>query len=152
MAFQSALEQNIRSTGVFRCLECGKCTAVCPISRFDQRFSPRRTVGRALMRHDEHLLTDDRLWACVTCLSCSQVCPAAVAYTELTLGVRTEAHKLGQAAVCTHGEVIHSWMRMMKALVGQLLDLFFRERKLNHVRLPPWILETREAVYAISRS
>ncbi len=113
MTFQTTLEQSIRGTGVFRCLECGKCTAVCPISRHDHRFSPRRTVGRALMRHDEALLTDDRLWACLTCLCCSEVCPAGVAYSDLTFTVRAEARRLGQAAVCTHGEIIHSWMRMM---------------------------------------
>jgi len=65
------------------------------------------------MRHDEALLTDDRLWACITCLQCDQVCPAGVAYTDLTLAVRTEARKLGAAAVCTHGETIHVWMRLM---------------------------------------
>jgi heterodisulfide reductase subunit D len=113
MSYQAALEQAIQQTGVLRCLECGKCTAVCPISRHDHKFSPRRTVGRALMRHDEALLTDDRLWACVTCLHCSQVCPAGVAYADLTLAVRTEAGKLGHAAVCTHGETIHGWMRLM---------------------------------------
>jgi len=65
------------------------------------------------MRRDEALLVDDRLWACLTCLCCSQVCPSGVAYSDLTLSVRTEARKLGQAAVCTHGEAIHFWMRMM---------------------------------------
>jgi len=65
------------------------------------------------MRHEDALLYDDRLWACLTCLHCSQVCPAGVAYSDLTLGLRTEANKLGQTAVCTHGEVIHAWMRMM---------------------------------------
>jgi Fe-S oxidoreductase len=65
------------------------------------------------MRRDEALLADDRLWACLTCLRCSQVCPASVAYTDLTLSVRAEARRLGQAAVCTHGEAIHSWMRAM---------------------------------------
>jgi Fe-S oxidoreductase len=113
MIDQTALEHSIRGTGVFRCLECGKCTAVCPVSCYDNRFSPRRTVGRALMRHDEALLTDERLWVCLTCLSCSQVCPAGVAYSDLTLLMRTEARKRGQAAVCTHGEAIHSWMRLM---------------------------------------
>ncbi len=113
MATSTALDLSIQKTGVFRCLECGKCTAVCPVSRYDHRFSPRRTVGRALLRHDSALLTDDRLWACLTCFRCTQVCPAAVAYSDLTLSVRTEARKVGQAAVCTHGEVIHSWMRMM---------------------------------------
>jgi len=109
----SGLERKLRHTGVFRCLECGKCTAVCPISLYDHRFSPRRTVGRALMRHEADLLLDDRLWACLTCLHCSQVCPAGVAYSDLTQCLRTEAHKLGQSAICTHGEVIHGWMRMM---------------------------------------
>jgi Fe-S oxidoreductase len=113
MSNQTALELAVQKTGVFRCLECGKCTAVCPVSRYDRHFSPRRTVGRALMCHDESLLSDDRLWACLTCLHCSQVCPSAVAYSDLTLSVRTEACKLGRAGVCTHGEAIHAWMRMM---------------------------------------
>jgi Fe-S oxidoreductase len=108
-----ALEQTVQRTGIRRCLECGKCTAICPLSHHDHLFSPRRTVGRALMRRDEELLADERLWACLTCMHCSQVCPAGVAYADLTLEVRTEAHKLGRAVACTHGEVIHSWMRMM---------------------------------------
>jgi len=109
----SWLERHVRETGIFRCLECGKCTAICPISQYDHAFSPRRSVGRALMRHDEALLSDDRLWACFTCWHCSLVCPAGVAYPDLTLAVRTEARRLGAAAVCTHGEAIHAWMRMM---------------------------------------
>ncbi len=108
-----ALERAVRELGVYRCLECGKCTAICPISHYDHRFSPRRTVGRALMRHDRALLTDDRLWTCFTCLHCSQVCPVNVGYSDLTLAVRTEARRLGAATVCTHGEAIHAWMRLM---------------------------------------
>jgi len=65
------------------------------------------------MRRDGALLSDDRLWACLTCMHCSQVCPAAVAYQDLTLSVRAWAYELGRATVCTHGEAIHSWMRMM---------------------------------------
>ena len=30
------------------------------------------------MREDEHLLADDRLWSCLTCMQCSQVCPASL--------------------------------------------------------------------------
>jgi Fe-S oxidoreductase len=80
------------------------------------------------MRRDEKLLQDDRLWACISCLHCNQICPAGVAYADLTLGVRVEAHKMGQTAVCTHGETIHAWMRMMaepqlkQDRLGWLLD------------------------------
>ena len=113
MSYGKTLEQAIHETGVLRCLECGKCTAICPIARHDGGFSPRVTVGRALVRHDEALLRDDRLWTCINCLQCSQVCPAGVDYSALTKAVRVEARRLGQAALCTHGEAIHVWMRMM---------------------------------------
>jgi len=113
MSYEKTLEQAIHETGVLRCLECGKCTAICPIARYDGGFSPRVTVGRALARHDEALLRDDRLWTCINCLQCSQVCPAGVDYSALTTAVRIEARRLGQAALCTHGEAIHVWMQMM---------------------------------------
>ncbi len=113
MSYEKTLEQTIHDSGVLRCLECGKCTAICPIARYDGGFSPRVTVRRALARHDEALLHDDRLWTCINCLQCSQVCPAGVDYSALTTAVRTEARRLGQAALCTHGEAIHVWMRMM---------------------------------------
>jgi len=113
MACNAALEQTIHASGVLRCLECGKCTAICPIARHDGGFSPRLTVGRALVRRDEELLDDDRLWACLNCLQCSEVCPSNVDYASLTLAVRAAARQRGQAALCTHGEAIHVWMRMM---------------------------------------
>jgi heterodisulfide reductase subunit D len=113
MSYDKTLEQAIHESGVLRCLECGKCTAICPIARYDGGFSPRVTVGRALVRHDEALLRDDRLWTCINCLQCNQVCPAAVDYSSLTTAVRVEARRLGEAALCTHGEAIHVWMRMM---------------------------------------
>ncbi len=113
MTYEKTLEETIRESGVLRCLECGKCTAICPIARYDGGFSPRVTVGRALVRHDDALLRDDRLWTCINCLQCNQVCPAGVDYSALTTAVRVEARRLGQAALCTHGEAIHVWMRMM---------------------------------------
>ena len=113
MAYEKTLEQTIHESGVLRCLECGKCTAICPIARYDGGFSPRVTVGRALVRHDDALLRDDRLWTCINCLQCNQVCPVGVDYSALTTAVRVEARRLGQAALCTHGEAIHVWMRMM---------------------------------------
>jgi heterodisulfide reductase subunit D len=113
MTQTSSLEQAIRASGAMRCLECGKCTAICPVVRFDGGFSPRVTVGRALVRRDQDLLCDDRLWTCLNCLQCSQVCPANVDYSSLTTTVRSEARRLGEVALCTHGEAIHVWMRLM---------------------------------------
>ncbi len=113
MSYDVSLEHAIRSSGVLRCLECGKCTAICPVARYDGGFSPRATVGRAVIQRNEELLQDDRLWTCLNCLQCSEVCPANVDYAALTTAVRGEARRRGQAPLCTHGQAIHVWMRMM---------------------------------------
>ncbi len=113
MPYDSTLEQIIHATGVLRCLECGKCTAICPVARYDGGFSPRLTVGRAVVQQEDELLQDDRLWTCLNCLQCSQVCPANVDYSTLTTAIRAEARRRGETALCTHGEAIHVWMRMM---------------------------------------
>ncbi|OQY47962.1 MAG: hypothetical protein B6242_03750 [Anaerolineaceae bacterium 4572_78] len=110
---ESTLFDIAREVGTFRCLECGKCTAVCPISRYDSNFSPRRVVGQAFLGKNEDLLNSERMWSCLTCLHCSEVCPAGVAYSDLTLAIRAEAMNLGTLPACTHSQAIHTWVRMM---------------------------------------
>src|SRR5512143_4281686 len=113
MTYDTLLTPTIQTSGVLRCLECGKCTAICPVVRYDGGFSPRVTVGRALSGGDEEMLGGDRLWTCLSCFQCSQVCPASVDYSALTMAVRVAARQQGQLSFCTHGEAIHVWMRMM---------------------------------------
>ena len=66
MTYDSGIEQTIYASGVLRCLECGKCTAICPMARYDGGFSPRVTVGRALVNRNDELLDDDRHTLAVT--------------------------------------------------------------------------------------
>ena len=110
-----AIQRAIRSTKVYYCLECGKCTSVCPISRHDGAYSPRRVVEEAIMGRAEELLSDLLLWHCLTCRQCSQVCPSDVHYAEFIRALRAEAHARGQEGLCTHGQAIQTWMRMMAA-------------------------------------
>ena len=39
-----AIAHSIRQNRAYYCLECGKCTAVCPISRREVGYSPRSMV------------------------------------------------------------------------------------------------------------
>lgn len=117
------LQRTIAATRAWACLDCGKCTGVCPVSRHDGRFSPRRTVADALL--GKNALVSQRLWACLTCGRCSPVCPANVHYTTLVRDLRIEAHAVGERGPCTHGDVIHGWMRMMA--VGRSTGLTTRE-------------------------
>lgn len=105
--------QVVRQTRAYYCLECGKCTAVCPISRREAGYSPRRMVEAAITDRGVELLHDGRLWSCLTCRRCSQVCPSDVRFAEFTRGLRALAREAEQTGPCSHGETIQTWMRLM---------------------------------------
>ena len=108
-----AIKQIIKNTKAYYCLECGKCTAVCPISRREPGYSPRLTVERVLWGEGEELLTDALLWSCLTCQHCSTRCPSDVHYVEFIRDMRALARGEGEEGLCSHGEAIQTWMRMM---------------------------------------
>ena len=107
------IQQIIKRTKAYYCLECGKCTSVCPISRRDLAYSPRLTVERTIWGEGEELLTDVLLWSCLTCQQCSERCPSAVHYVEFIRDLRALARGAGQEGLCSHGEAIQTWMRLM---------------------------------------
>jgi heterodisulfide reductase subunit D len=108
-----AIKQIIKNTKAYYCLECGKCTSVCPISRRDPAYSPRLTVERTIWGEGDELLTDALLWSCLTCQHCSTRCPSDVHYVEFIRDLRALARGVGQEGFCSHGEAIQTWMRMM---------------------------------------
>jgi Fe-S oxidoreductase len=108
-----AIQQIIKDTKAYYCLECGKCTSVCPISRREPAYSPRRTVERAIWGEGEELLSDALLWSCLTCQQCAERCPSGVHYVEFIRDLRALARGEGEEGLCTHGEAIQTWMRMM---------------------------------------
>jgi Fe-S oxidoreductase len=108
-----AIQQIIKNTKAYYCLECGKCTSVCPISRREATYSPRLTVERVIWGEGEELLTDVLLWSCLTCQHCSERCPSDVHYVEFIRNLRALARGSGQEGLCSHGEAIQTWMRMM---------------------------------------
>jgi len=107
------IEAIAKATHVNDCLECGKCTANCPISRFTDAYSPRLNVGKFIQGYADQLLQDDRLWDCLTCGMCNVRCPSDVKYTEFMKRMRLEAFKAGREATCSHGGAIQSLMRIM---------------------------------------
>jgi heterodisulfide reductase subunit D len=107
-------EKNLlREFKTYYCLDCGKCTSVCPVSKYDADFSPRRIVEKAVFEGWDELLADPITWECLTCNMCSLRCPADVRFINFIRRVRTEAVPLGNESRCTHGETIHAWIRDM---------------------------------------
>lgn len=109
------LDSVLKGTNVLDCLECGKCTSNCPISRFDRSFSPRYTISSFLEESPEELLGDARLWRCLTCGLCNLRCPVDVHYSEFTRRLRAQAAADGREPTCSHGGALQALMKIMTA-------------------------------------
>ncbi|HUV60828.1 MAG TPA: hydrogenase iron-sulfur subunit [Thermoplasmata archaeon] len=107
------VKQIIEDTGAFDCVECGKCTTVCPIATLDSNFAPRTIVLRAMEGIVEDIATDRDIWTCFACEQCNAMCPYKVDYSGFIRGMREEAVKYGAAPLCSQGGLIHSVQRIM---------------------------------------
>lgn len=107
------LEDIIRETKTYYCLECGKCTAVCPVSRHNPSYSPRMMLERGLMGVENELLHDRELFSCLTCYACSRLCPSNVDYPVFTQKVRNLAFVQGERGDCAHSGTLFSLMKLL---------------------------------------
>lgn len=109
------MREIINKNRVWYCLDCGKCSAVCPITRWEQRqyTSPRLLVEHAIQDRSGETLTDPLFWACLTCKRCSEVCPSEVHFSEFIRDARNLAREDNHSRTCTHSGMIQSWARMM---------------------------------------
>jgi heterodisulfide reductase subunit D len=108
---QAIIEELKKSRATF-CLECGKCTAVCPISYSNNSYSPRRMVAEGLFYGFDQLVNNRLLWSCLTCQLCSERCPVDVRYSEYMRDIRATAYRLGKSGDRSHGGVLHYIMEM----------------------------------------
>jgi len=109
----SSVKQLIEDTGAFDCVECGKCTTVCPVAKLDSRFAPRTVVLRAMEGIVDNIANDRDIWTCTTCEQCNSMCPYKVDYSGFIRGMREEAIELGGAPLCSQGGLIHATQRIM---------------------------------------
>lgn len=101
-----------KGTGALSCLECGKCTAVCPISRLGETFSPRSVMTLIVGGEYESLPADGRIWECLTCGQCQPRCPHNIDFSVFCRKVRREAVMGGNAGVPSHDGALHYIMKL----------------------------------------
>jgi len=110
---KQVIDDIISDTGAHDCVECGKCTSVCPVAKYDENFAPRLIVLRALEGLAGNLKNEKDIWSCVTCEMCNSMCPYEVDYSEFIRELRTEAQLLGNTPQCPQGGLLQSMMRIM---------------------------------------
>ena len=109
------LQDIVNRNRAWYCLECGKCSAVCPITVWETRAycSPRLLIEKALNGHSADVYEDPLFWSCLTCKRCSELCPSDVLFSEFMQDARGLARNEGRSGDCSHGEVIQTWGKMM---------------------------------------
>jgi len=107
------LTKAIRETGAYLCIQCGRCSSVCPVARLNNTYSPRRLLTSALKGNEQTLFENNSIWTCLTCGRCNEVCPQDIDYIEMTKAIRNAAQKNDHEAVCSHGGAFQSLMRIM---------------------------------------
>jgi heterodisulfide reductase subunit D len=132
----------IKNSQAYLCLECGKCTSVCPVSKFNKGFSPRVLVNRTIRHGTQDLITDKNIWACLTCGMCDLRCPANITYIDLTQETRRVAQKLGEDAICSHGGAAQAMMRIMTASSLQ-------QKRMDWIEEDMQVTETGDVLYFV---
>ena len=107
------LEGIIQETKTYYCLECGKCTSICPIARYDPAFSPRAIIEDALLGFGDELMFNKELFSCLTCYTCQQECPSDVDFPIFVRKARSIAQDNGQHGICAHSGQLQSLARLM---------------------------------------
>lgn len=107
------LEDIINETKAFYCLECGKCSSICPISRYDPAYSPRAMVEDALLGLEDDLVYNKELFSCLTCGACQLKCPSDVDYSLFIQKMRSIASNNGEQGQCAHSGTLQSLVRLM---------------------------------------
>ncbi len=75
------------------CMECGRCTEVCPAWRVGKVLNPKQVVQdiRGAMSTGENIaqvVSEEALLACTTCNACVEACPVLIRHVDLIVDVR----------------------------------------------------------------
>jgi len=89
------------------CMECGRCTDVCPAHAVGKELNPKHIVldlRRAMANTAEgdtdnpessiqhptstDVISDESLWACTNCHACVRECPVLIRHVDLIDGIR----------------------------------------------------------------
>lgn len=75
------------------CMECGRCTEVCPAWNVGKVLNPKQVVQdtRTAMSSGVELaglISEEALWQCTTCNACVEACPVNIKHVDLIVDVR----------------------------------------------------------------
>lgn len=81
------------------CIQCGKCSAGCPVS-LNGPLNIRQLIGKLNLQEDlESVFERPGLWDCTTCSVCSLRCPRGLEPHEVVIAIRSALAEEGNIPV-----------------------------------------------------
>ncbi|OGP91932.1 MAG: hypothetical protein A2157_16390 [Deltaproteobacteria bacterium RBG_16_47_11] len=78
---------SISGEDVSKCIQCGKCTAGCPISP-EMDLQPNQVIRLIQINDQEALLRCSTIWICASCQTCSVRCPEEIDIAKIMDSLR----------------------------------------------------------------
>jgi quinone-modifying oxidoreductase subunit QmoC len=75
---------------VRNCIQCGLCSASCPLSPY-MDYTPRRLIHMAREGFKRDVLGSFTIWLCTSCYSCTVECPRRIRVTDVMYALKRRA-------------------------------------------------------------
>jgi len=75
---------------VSRCIQCGKCSASCPVN-FTMDILPHQIIRLIELGRVETVMQSEALWLCIQCGRCTSACPKTLDVAESIQELRRAA-------------------------------------------------------------
>ncbi len=85
--FATELETVLGADGLRDCIQCGTCSATCPLSSY-MDFTPRRLIAMTRAGFREDVLRSYTIWVCTSCYSCTVECPKQIPITDVMYALK----------------------------------------------------------------
>jgi quinone-modifying oxidoreductase subunit QmoC len=72
------------------CLQCGTCSAVCPMSDY-MDLLPRQMVAMLHAGRADEVVRDRSIWVCTSCYACTVECPKQIPITDAIYALKRES-------------------------------------------------------------
>lgn len=92
--FRQKITQSAYGEKLFSCIQCGTCSATCPVSHY-MDFTPRRIIAMVREGFKEDVLNCVTIWLCASCYACTVDCPRKIKITEVMYALKREAIAAG---------------------------------------------------------
>ncbi|MBW2028375.1 MAG: 4Fe-4S dicluster domain-containing protein [Deltaproteobacteria bacterium] len=113
---RKVIEELFAANGLNYCLECGKCSALCPMLEFYGEYSyersPRGVVEQLII--DPEGTETEALWYCLACHECTRYCPSGVTFQNFIIGLREDLVERGYRKHARFCDVCGSYLMPAK--------------------------------------